>query len=302
MPNQMEATLIRDGLTLRASIFGDVDDPPAILVHGFPDTPHSWDRVVPRLVAAGYRVVVPWLRGYNIESVSRRARYDLMAVADDIAAWQEWCGTGPAHLVGHDWGAIAAIVTAKKEPQRWRSVSLLAVPPLGGRTFDFAVLRQIPQQLVMSFYVWIMQATWSAYLLGMADARFVRWIWRRWSPGWQFTDDEFAPTRDVFTDRDRAWAATRYYRSLFAVYRRPTRAFLRTIRVDYPAIPTLALAGANDGCMNVGLHRALVAQTSGVVGRLLPDCGHFLQAERPDAVAAELLVHLNRHNMIGTSA
>lgn len=296
------ATLTRDGLTLRAYIFGNAEGPVVILVHGFPDTPHSWDGVLPHLVSAGYRVVVPWLRGYTSESVSRRARYDLLAVADDVAAWQQWSGAGPVHLVGHDWGAIAAMVTAKSEPQRWRSVSLLAAPPMGGRSLTFSALRQIPKQLVMSFYVWIMQAAGSAYLLGLGDARFVRWIWRRWSPGWQFTEEEFAPTREVFTDRHRAWAATRYYRSLFAVYRRHTRAFLRTVLVDYPAVPTLTLAGAEDGCMNVALHRALAAQSDGVIERRLPGCGHFLQAERPDAVAAELLTHLHRNNTIGATA
>lgn len=291
---QQCVNLDRENIQLSATLYGDPGSPAIMLVHGFPDTAHSWDRVVPHLVAAGYRVLVPWLRGYTPMSTNRQANYDLMAVADDIEAWQDHLGGGPVHLVGHDWGALAAIVAAKRGPARWRSLSLLAVPPVDARGMLRSV-RHLPRQMVMSSHVLIMQAGFSPRMLGRHDAALVRRIWKIWSPDWRFDDAEFEPTRLVFTDRESAWAATRYYRSLFTMRRRATREFYRWIMAAPSTVPTLALAGANDGCMNVALHRALTAH-AGVPAQQLPGCGHFLHAERPMDVAELLLVHVHATN------
>ncbi|MGB3302363.1 alpha/beta fold hydrolase [Gordonia sp. (in: high G+C Gram-positive bacteria)] len=292
-----EAVLERDGLILRAGVYGDSAAPVALLVHGFPDTPHSWDAVVPRLVAGGYRVVVPWLRGYTAESVNPNARYDIPTVASDLIAWQEWAGGEPVHLIGHDWGSVAATIAVKKSPERWRSVSLLAVPPMGGRAMSAAILRAVPRQMVMSSYMLVMQSRLSPRLLARNDAALVRWLWRRWSPTWEFTDEEFAPTRDVFVDQERGWAATRYYRSVFTANRAHTREFFHSASTDYPVdVPTLALAGANDGCMSVKFHAAMNEQHPEVESVVVPDGGHFLHAERPEVVADELLKHLKRQS------
>jgi len=65
-----QLTLSRDGLTLHGTLYGEAHTPLVVLIHGFPDTPHSWDHVYPLLVKAGYQVFVPWLRGYTQDSVS----------------------------------------------------------------------------------------------------------------------------------------------------------------------------------------------------------------------------------------
>ncbi|MGB3605482.1 MAG: alpha/beta fold hydrolase [Gordonia sp. (in: high G+C Gram-positive bacteria)] len=292
-----EAVLERDGLILRAGVYGDSAAPVALLVHGFPDTPHSWDAVVPRLVAGGYRVVVPWLRGYTAESVNPNARYDIPTVASDLIAWQEWAGGEPVHLIGHDWGSVAATIAVKKSPERWRSVSLLAVPPMGGRAMSAAILRAVPRQLVMSSYMLVMQSGLSPRLLARNDAAFVRWLWRRWSPTWDFTDADFAPTREVFVDKERGWATTRYYRSIFTPNRAYTREFMRLAQADYPVqVPTLSLAGENDGCMSAAFHTAMNQLHPQIDAVLLPGCGHFLHAEKPAVVADEMLKHLGRHS------
>ncbi|MFJ4653526.1 alpha/beta fold hydrolase [Nocardia sp. NPDC088792] len=286
-------TLRREGLELTARGFGPADAPLVMLLHGFPDTPHGWDGVIPALVDAGYQVLAPWLRGYTRGSADRRARYDLMAVAADVAAWHAELGAPPTHLVGHDWGAFAAMVAAKQQPRQWLSLSLLAIPSFGGG-FEPGILRYLPRQLLLSAYIPVMQARASARLLARHDAAFVRWLWRRWSPGWEFTDLEFAPTAAVFTDTELGWAATRYYRSLFTVARAPSREFQQLLMAPAADLPTLALAGARDGCLSVDMGR-LLSHRAGATHAVLADCGHFLQAERPDAVAAHLLPHLRAH-------
>ncbi|GAB2538700.1 alpha/beta fold hydrolase [Nocardia heshunensis] len=283
-------TLDRDGLQLTARRFGDADAPLVVLVHGFPDTPHSFDGVIPLLVAAGYQVLAPWLRGYTAASADRSARYDLMAVSADVAAWQAEIGAPRTHLVGHDWGAFVAMILAQQDSGRWESLTLLAIPPFGDGVAP-GMWRQLPRQLWLSSYIPVMASPLSPRLLVRRDAAFVRALWRRWSPGWAFTDEQFAPVAAVFSDPVRAWAATSYYRSLFAVGNSATREFSRIVMAAPAALPTLALAGQRDGCMSPTLQRVL-AEHAGVAHAQLPDCGHFLQAERPEAVAALLIPHL----------
>ena len=292
--------LRRDGLILSASLYGDDKAPLVVLLHGFPDTPYSWDQLVPRLVSAGYRVLTPWLRGYTLGSANRSARYDLIAVADDIEAWRQHLLADQVHLVGHDWGAAVAMVLAGAESAgttpravRWASISLLAVPPMPQGSQWRALLPHLPQQLRLSSYMPVMQASASHWLLSRNNAEYVRRIWQRWSPGWAFSDQDFAPARLVFSDPKLAWASTRYYRNLFTVHRAHTRAAFRRMAQPF-RVPTLALAGEQDGCMSPDTHR-IIADAPASRGPLraiqLPDCGHFLHAEQPEQVASLLLEH-----------
>ncbi|WP_067563333.1 alpha/beta fold hydrolase [Nocardia acidivorans] len=286
--------LRRDGLLLSARHFGEAEAPLVMLLHGFPDTPHSWDGLIPLLVESGFQVLTPWLRGYTPESASRTARYDLIAVAQDIAAWHRALGGPPTHLVGHDWGAFAAMVLAKRHPRQWLSLTQLAIPPFGGG-FPPAAARYLPRQTLMSSYIPVMQSGLSPRLLTRDNAAVVRRLWHRWSPDWSFSDTDFAPTARVFTDPATAWAATRYYRSLFTVHRAPTRDFHALITAPAAALPTLALSGGHDGCMSPDLQRLLAAH-AGIPAAQLPDTGHFLHAEHPAAVAEHLLPHLYAHS------
>ncbi|MFI6865648.1 alpha/beta fold hydrolase [Nocardia sp. NPDC050406] len=290
LPDATTLTLHRDGLELTARHVGSPNAPLVLALHGFPDTPHSFDALVPLLLDAGYQVLAPWLRGYTPGSASRSARYDVLAVSDDIRAWHRELGAPPTHLVGHDWGAFTAMVLAKHDPAQWKSMTLLAIPPFGGG-FARESLPLLPRQTLMSSYIPLMQSGFSPRLLVRDNAAFVRRLWQRWSPDWRFTDTDFAPTAQVFTDPTRAWAATRYYRSLFTVHRAATRDFHRALLSPLPPLPTLALAGTNDGCLSARLHQVL-SERAGAHHARIPDCGHFLHAEQPAAVAAHLLPHL----------
>src|SRR5437773_6008597 len=85
------------------------EGPLVLLLHGFPDTAHSWSHQVPALAAAGYRAVAPYLRGYPPSEIPRNGFYDRATLATDIAALIRSLGGGErAHLVGQDWGASIA--------------------------------------------------------------------------------------------------------------------------------------------------------------------------------------------------
>jgi pimeloyl-ACP methyl ester carboxylesterase len=93
---------------------------------------------VPALLAAGYRVVAPFMRGYAPSSVARDGRYDPAALAGDLCAIARRLSPDrPIRLVGHDWGAIAAYAAAALEPDRVSHLCTIAVPHLrvAGRRF-----------------------------------------------------------------------------------------------------------------------------------------------------------------------
>lgn len=285
-------TLQREQLTLSAWLEGPADAPLVMLVHGFPDTPHGWDAVAAGLVAAGYRVLRPWLRGYTPASVHCEADYDALSAAQDLLAWREQLGVEVTHLVGHDWGAVAAMAAVASRPAAWQSLTTLAIPPLQRMERAW---RLLPTQLQYSAYMLEMQSLSAVQGIRANRCARLRELWRIWSPGWDFSEAQFAPVQAAFVEANVAWAATRYYRALFTLWRSKTRKLFLLAR--YPLrVPTLALTGVRDGCMQSALYEALVDPAMfpcGIRVERLADCGHFLQMERPDAVLDELLSHLH---------
>src|SRR3954469_19829502 len=107
--------------------------PFALLLHGFPDSAHTWRRLLPALADAGFRAAAPWTRGYAPTAVPADGAYTVATLAADANALHETLGGGAdAVLVGHDWGAITAYGAAATEPDRWRRGGPMAVPPPRG--------------------------------------------------------------------------------------------------------------------------------------------------------------------------
>jgi pimeloyl-ACP methyl ester carboxylesterase len=293
--------LQRDDLQLSAmvegSASGPANGPVAMLVHGFPDTPHSWHAVAEGLVQAGYLVVRPWLRGYTTGSVNSNADYDPFNAGLDLLAWRNLFEGRDVHLIGHDWGAVAGMAAAATDPQAWKTLSLLAIPPF--QRVERA-WRLMPKPLVLSAYMLEMQSTAAPARLVANQFGRIRALWNSWSPGWQYAESEIQPVLDAFSNPGVAWAATRYYRSLFTLHRGVTRAIYSLSRKPLN-VPTLVLAGENDGCMQAALQKPMVDTQyfpKGVRACTLSGCGHFLQAEQPGAVLQELLAHLHGQDRI----
>ena len=103
-----------------------------VLLHGFPELAFSWRHVVPALVAAGYRVVVPDQRGYGGSSKPEDiAAYRLDHLVADVIAILDALGIDRATVVGHDWGSIVAFASAILQPDRVERVASLNVPYRG---------------------------------------------------------------------------------------------------------------------------------------------------------------------------
>jgi pimeloyl-ACP methyl ester carboxylesterase len=117
------------GVGLHVEVHGDGD--PVLLLHGWPDDAGLWRHQVPALTAAGFRVIAPDLRGFGRSGrPADKHGYKLADSVGDVAAILDASGTTAAHVVGHDWGAAVAWLTAMYLPDRVRTLTAVSVPHL----------------------------------------------------------------------------------------------------------------------------------------------------------------------------
>jgi pimeloyl-ACP methyl ester carboxylesterase len=115
-----------DGVNLVVDLYGE--GPTILLMHGWPDTSKLWDDVVPDLVAAGYRVAVPDLRGCGrSDKPADVSSYQMHHLVSDVAGVIEALGSDPVVLVGHDWGAALAWASATLRPDLVRGLVAISV-------------------------------------------------------------------------------------------------------------------------------------------------------------------------------
>ncbi|WP_420108298.1 alpha/beta fold hydrolase [Mycolicibacter arupensis] len=119
----------RAGLTFDVRDAGPPDGPVVVLLHGFPQRNDSWNTVIDRLTAAGYRCLAPNQRGYSPGArPPRRRDYRMAELVADVGALIDASGAQRVHLVGHDWGAAVAWAVAAEMPERLATVSPVSVP------------------------------------------------------------------------------------------------------------------------------------------------------------------------------
>lgn len=129
-----------------------------ILLHGFPEYWAAWESYIEAFAAAGYHVVVPDQRGYNLsDKPPQIAGYDLDALAGDILGLADHFGQRSFSVMGHDWGAIVGWWIATKHPDRLEKLAVLNAPhPSVWRE----AIRSHPGQRRLSRYVRFFQLPW----------------------------------------------------------------------------------------------------------------------------------------------
>ena len=268
-------------VTLSCAVDGE--GPIVIALHGFPDSRESFRPIVPALVAAGYRVVRPALRGYFPSGVARSGRHDAIAAGEDAVRIADYFSpprgdakTDRVRLIGHDWGSVAAFAAASMRPERFSHLVTMAVP------HPAALMRHLsPAQLRRSWYMGLFQLPVIAEVaLARGDLALVDRLWRDWSPGYVATEAEMAAVKEGI--RHRIAPVLAYYRALTswqALAR--SRPIFGKIRV-----PAIHVHGEADGCIGVGTAEGADRfYANGYALRRLAGAGHFLAQEKPDEVA-----------------
>lgn len=147
-----------DGLTFEVIEATPPDGSPvtgtALLLHGYPQTPHAWSDVIPALTAAGVRCLAPALRGYSPGAMPQgRRAYRIERLVGDALALLDAAGLDSAHVVGHDWGGGIAWQLAMHHPDRVGSLTVLSIP------HPAAMIWALPRSLqgLKSWYMLAMQ-------------------------------------------------------------------------------------------------------------------------------------------------
>jgi len=270
------------------------EGPLVLCLHGFPDNASSYRHQLPVLAQAGYRAVSVTLRGYEPSSQPADDDYSLASIAGDVVAFIDELGAERAHLVGHDWGAAIAYTAGAASPERFVTLTTMAVPHAG--RFLNEVVRY-PKQLRLSWYMGFFQLRGFAdRTVEREDFAFIRRLWRDWSPGWEAPPAVLEDVIETLGQPGVRRAALEYYRTALT-----PRVLLPSVRAAnrYKVpVPVLAITGADDGCIDTRVFERLMYEEDfpeGVRVERIPNAGHFPHQEQPEAVNRLLLDWLGAH-------
>jgi len=266
---------------------GDPRGFPVVLLHGFPDDALGWNRVASVLAAAGYRVLVPYLRGFGptrfLDAATPRSG-QIAALGQDLIEFADALALERYLLVGHDWGARAAYLAAAFTPGRVRALVALSV---GYATSTPAAQISI-EQAHAYWYQWYFATERGRQALTDDRRAFCRYLWRVWAPSWRFGDAEFDATAAAFDNPDFVDIAIHSYRQRWGFAPDDARyaAMQARMAANPPvAVPTVMLHGEEDGATRPETsHGKERYFTRGYRRSVLPGVGHMIQRERPQAV------------------
>lgn len=261
-----------NGIDMYVAIAGA--GPDVLLLHGFPDTHAVWRKLVPILVAAGYRVIAPDNRGTGASDVPGRvADYRLEHLVADLAALLDVLGIARVRLVAHDWGAVIGWRLAALHPERVVSYVALSV---GHPT----AYRRDPWQRVRGYYVLLVQ------LRGLAERFLAAGGWRglSWFAGYA---DELPEWRASLGRPGRLTAALNYYRANLGVLWHDDTPSVR--------VPVLGIWSSGDRFLT---ERQMIESRRFVDApwryARIDGANHWLQLTAPERVAPFVLAHLGR--------
>jgi pimeloyl-ACP methyl ester carboxylesterase len=268
---------------------GPADGPPVILLHGFPDDIHSYDGAAPKLAERGWRVLVPYLRGYGATrflSPATPRSGEQAALGHDLLDFMDALAIPRAVLGGYDWGGRAACVVAALWPERARA--LMSINGYNIQKISAALQPASAEQELRHWYQWYFNTERGRAGLTANRHEICKLLWRLWSPNWQFTDATYDITAASFDNPDFVDVVIQSYRHRHQnAPGDPALADVEARIAKQPTItvPAIVLHGEADGVGPVA-SSAIHANhfTNSYERRVIPVAGHFLPNEAPDAI------------------
>ena len=268
----------RDGLVLDVRDEGPRDGDPVLLLHGFPQGSSAFDRLAPHLHRAGLRTLAPDQRGYSpgARPAGRRA-YRLREVVEDLRHLLDEAGVPSAHVVGHDWGALAGWALSAWHPDRVRTLTAMSVPHPGAVGQSLLT----STQLLRSGYVGLFQLPVLPERLLLAGGGAVL---HRLLVGSGLPETDARRYVARLREPGALSAALAWYRALPLDARDP---------VGRVAVPTLLAWGPGDPAVSRTAVRATAGWVTGPYRlEVLDGAGHWLPETAADRLAPLVLAHL----------
>jgi pimeloyl-ACP methyl ester carboxylesterase len=269
---------------------------PVILLHGFPDDVRAYDGVVPSVVAAGHRALVPYLRGYGPTSFrdpNAPRMAEQAAIGQDLIDFADALKLKQFAVVGYDWGGRAAAIAAALNRDRVRAAVLI-----GGYTIQNILNPGPPGSPAAehrAWYQWYFNTERGRTGLQANRRALCRYLWETWSPTWRFTDATYDRTAASFDNPDFVDVVIHSYRHRHGnATGEPRFKEIEAQLAKRPPIaaPTITLYGADEG-IGGSPAEATPAERAAlpalVAHRLITGVGHFMPREKPEAVSLALL-------------
>jgi len=265
-----------------------------LLMHGFPYDPRTYDEMLPRLVDAGCRVIVPYLRGYGatrfLASDTLRSGQQA-ALGNDLKDLMDALGVERGVLAGYDWGGRAACIVAALWPER--VLGLVSANGYNIQDFTASAKPASAEQEHRLWYQYYFHTERGRAGLEANRREFCRFIWQLWSPNWRFDDATYDRTAVSFDNPDFVEVVIHSYRhrfgyadgdpSLEAIER-------RLAAKPHISVPTIDLHGDGSG---LSPSESSLKHAAFFIGsyqrRVIPSVGHNLPQEAPDAFADAVL-------------
>ena len=259
------------------------EGPLVVLLHGFPELWYGWRHQIPALAAAGFRVVAPDLRGYNLSARPEGvAAYDVDHLAGDVRDLIAERGETRARVAGHDWGAIVAWAVAGSHPEAVERLAILNVPHPRRMLQGLRTARQLRK----SWYIFFFQLPWlPERLLAAGRYRALRQGMEQDARPGAYSPQDIERYVEAWSRPGALTAMLNYYRA--ALRQPPGRAQRRIRRVE---APTLVIWGERDRHLGAELaepDRRDVPNLERV--ERLPTASHWVAQDEPERVSQLLI-------------
>jgi soluble epoxide hydrolase/lipid-phosphate phosphatase len=316
IPPAFPAARIVDTGNIRLAVHELGEGPPLILVHGFPELAYSWRHQLPVLAAAGYRAIVPDMRGYGgSDKPLPVTDYAIQKLIGDIEGLMEALSIERAVIVGHDWGAMLTWQMALLAPERMAGLICLNIPHIPRPPIN--PITWMRWKLGKDFYIVNFQKSDEADRRFAQDPRrFIDVMMRRGqfsrgpSPGTRRRKKRPLSLLDVLNRDEPAGQALLseaeldVYAAAFAAggftgpinwYRNWARNWKSMKGVDQTVrVPALFVAAANDIIISRKQIDAMKPWVPDLEIQTIEDCGHWTQQEKPDELNSIMLEWLAR--------
>jgi pimeloyl-ACP methyl ester carboxylesterase len=273
---------------------GPAEGPPVILLHGWPYDIHSFVDVTPLLASAGYRVLVPYLRGYGATRFLARATFrngQPAALATDVIDFMNALKVDKAVLAGFDWGARSGDIVAALWPERVNALVAVSGYLIGNQE---AGKMPLPPKDELDWWYQFYFAT-ERGRAGYEKYRreFAKLIWHTASPKWSFDEATFARSAAAFDNPDHVDIVVHNYRWRLGLAKGEAKydeVEQRLVTAPTISVPTITLEGDANGAPHLEPTAYAKKFTGRYVHRQLEGgIGHNLPQEDPNAFVAAIL-------------